>query len=85
MIHGASGLGAVEDFKEKSLTKIDSSTLGIMLGGLTNGKENDGRVCKNVGACGIVNLISGKYEHSLVLRGNGYSCIGCFFTKNSLY
>jgi hypothetical protein len=60
LIHGASGLGAVAFFKEKSFTRIDSSTLGIMFGGFTKGNENEGRVKRKVGAYGILTLISGK-------------------------
>jgi hypothetical protein len=53
-------LGAVAFFKEKSFTRIDSSTLGIMFGGFTKGNENEGRVKRKVGAYGILTLISGK-------------------------
>lgn len=42
-IQGASGLGGLVFFKSNSETKTDSSTLGIMFGGFTKGKEKEGR------------------------------------------
>lgn len=38
-----------------------------------------------VGAWGIERRISGKKEHRRVLKGNGFTWIGCFFTKKSWY
>lgn len=42
LIQGASGFGGTEVLNSE--VKTDSSTFGIMLGGLTNGSENEGLV-----------------------------------------
>lgn len=42
LIQGASGFGGATFFKSNSYCRTLSSTLGIMFGGLTKGKEKEG-------------------------------------------
>jgi hypothetical protein len=48
-----------------------------------NGKENEGLVRRKVGAWGMCNFISGKYEHRRVPIGNGFIDIAVFLIRNS--
>ena len=49
LIQGASGLGGAVLEKLNSLERTDSSTLGIILGGFTKGKEKEGKAKKGAG------------------------------------
>jgi hypothetical protein len=71
LIQGASGMGASIYFRVNSFYITSSSMLGIMLGGLINGIENEGLV--NIGGLFgfICNLIVSNLLQSLFLIGKG--------------
>jgi hypothetical protein len=75
LIQGASGIGASIYFRLNSSYNNSSSILGIILGGLINGIENDNFVCIKGLFNPIFKVTGANKLQSLFLRGNGSNVI----------